>query len=344
MAGLGTIVRNASKFVLSGRHARAVSRAHFDLGRSRCGDRVDAGSRDRAPGAAVSRRGIAARILFIWDFFPQHYREIGRIPAALAPIAKAWEQSLLRQFTAIVCSLPGNADYLRRHFRLDPAQRVLVTPVWCDASPRPPIDRAAVRAEFGLPTDRPIAVFGGQLVEGRGFEQMLGAAEAARQAASAMLFLFIGEGRLAPVIAAQSSAAGTVRLLPRVSREDYLRLVAACDVGMVATVPGVTSYSIPSKTLDYLRAGIPVIAAVEHGNDYAALLSDNQVGQVVPFGEPAQFFREAERLATDPAAREAARAGAPRCLDAIFDVRHAVRTLLDAVDGTAPPPLEKDLT
>ncbi|MDB5706579.1 MAG: glycosyltransferase WbuB [Sphingomonas bacterium] len=331
VTGLGGMARAASKFMLSGRHLAREARQRFDLA-----------SFDAAiawmPAIAIAplvpllaRAGIRHRILFIWDFFPDHHREIGRIPGGPAYwIARAWEQRLLRRFTAIVCTLPGNAAYLRRTYRIEPAQRVLVTPIWSDTTPRPAVDRASIRARHDLPGDRPIAIFGGQIVEGRGFEQMLGAADAAAAAGSPLLFLFIGDGRLAPMIRERAARQDNIRHLPGVSRAAYLELVGACDVGMVATVPGVTSFSIPTKTIDYLRAGIPVIAAVEHGSDFIAMLTSYDVGVAVPFNEPGFFFREAERLATDPAVRARMAENAPRCLDEVFDVRHALATLLDA--------------
>jgi glycosyltransferase involved in cell wall biosynthesis len=194
-------------------------------------------------------------------------------------------------------------------------------------------DHAAIRVHYWLPADAPIAVFGGQLVEGRGFEQMLGAAEVAQQSGSPLVFLFIGDGRLAPLIQERADRQSNILYLPPLPREVYLDLLSACDVGMVATVPGVTSYSIPSKTIDYLRAGLPVIAAVEHGNDYSAILQRYGVGTAVPFNDPHSFLREAERMAGDPRLRAAVREAAPICLDEIFDVRHAVATVLDAAQG-----------
>lgn len=321
------MLRNASKFVLSGRRAAQVAEAYFDLQ-----------SFDAAiawmPATAISplvtqikRAGIPKRILFIWDFFPEHYHEIGRIPGGLALcIAHSWEQRLLKHFTAIVCTLPANADYLRQRFRLGAQQRVLVTPIWGDTTPVPPVDRAAVRRRHQQPTDVPIAVFGGQLVEGRGFEQMLGAADRALMTGSSLSFLFIGDGRLAPMIRDRAAQQANIFYRPAVTRADYLELLGACDVGMVATVPGVTSFAIPSKTVDYLRAGLPIIAAVEHGNDFIRILENYGVGASVPFGQPALFHAEAERLAGEGRISEAAR----RCLWEIFDVRHAVATVIEA--------------
>jgi len=332
VAGLGAWVWAASKFVLSGRRAARVARDLFDLEGF---DAVIAWM----PAIAIApllplirRAGVRHRLLFIWDFFPDHHRQIGRIPAGPPYwIARAWEQRLLGQFTAIICTLAGNADYLRRHYRVTEEQRVLVTPIWSDTSPRPAIDRAAIRARHGLPADRPIAVFGGQLVPGRGFEQMLAAADRGGTAGSSLLYLFIGDGRLAPKLRARAAEQSNVAWRPPLPRETYLDLLGACDVGMVATVRGVTSFSIPTKTIDYLRSGLPVIAAVEPGNDFVSILERYGVGVAVPLDAPEAFRLQVERLATDPRARLAAREGAPRCLDEVFDVRHAVAAVLDAV-------------
>jgi len=331
ISGLGRLARDASKFVLSGAHAAGIVQSYFDLTRF---DAVIAWM----PAIAIAplvplfrRAGIRRRLLFIWDFFPDHHREIGRIPGGLPyRVARAWEQRLLAQFTAIICTLPGNAGYLRQNYRVAPEQRVLLTPIWSDTSTRLPVDRVEIRAQHRLPKDQPIAVFGGQLVEGRGFEQMLAAADAAQADGSPLLFLFVGDGRLAPMLRARAEAQANVAYLSPLSREAYLDLLGACDVGMVATVPGVSSFSIPTKTIDYLRAGLPVVAAVEHGSDFVSILERYGVGTAVRFNDPVSFRRNAERLATDPRARAAAREAASRCLDEVFDVRHAVATVLEA--------------
>jgi glycosyltransferase involved in cell wall biosynthesis len=277
---------------------------------------------------SIERAKIPHRLLFIWDFFPDHHHEIGRVPGGLPlRIARASEQGLLKHFTAIICTLEENAKYLRLHFRISPSQRVLVTPVWGETGQPRPVDRKAVRRRHRLPPVAPIAVFGGQLSEGRGFGQMLAAADAALMAGSDLTFLFVGDGRLAATIRDRAARQANVDHRPSLTRTDYLELLGACDVGMVATVPKVSSFSMPSKTIDYLRAGLPVVAAVEHGSEFPRILERYGVGVGVPFDRGDLFYAKAERLAASGPVREAA----ARCLEEIFDVRHAVATILDAV-------------
>lgn len=321
--GFGSLVRYASKFLLTGRHAKRVARAHFDLGGF---DIFISWTPALAFGSCVElarRAGVPRRLLFIWDFFPDHYRELGRIPGGPPTwIARAFEQRLMDQFNVLLCTLPQNAAYLRRRFRVRGDQAVRVAPIWSVATPVPAADRLAVRRRHGLPEDRPIAVFGGQLVEGRGFEQMLAAAAIARDRGSPLVFLFVGGGRLAPLLQAQ--ACDNVLWRAAMPRDDYLPLLTACDVGMVATVPGVSSFTIPSKTLDYLRAGLPVVAAVEAGSEFSALLERYGVGRAAPFEDAEAFFEAASALAAGPSVHAAAQA----CLDEVFHVRRTVAAVL----------------
>jgi len=331
-------LRHAAKFLLSGRAVTRLARRRIDLA-----------SFDIAiawmPALAIAplprllRRTVPHRLLFVWDFFPDHHREIGRIPGGLAfRVARGLEQGLLGCFTAIICTLPGNASYLRREYRIDPAQRVLVTPIWGPATPLPCSDRVALRSHYDLPQDRPIAVFGGQLVEGRGFEQMLAAARLGGDGDHGPLFLFVGDGRLASMVGDAARINNCIRHLPAMSRADYGVRLGACDVGLVATVPGVRSFSIPSKTIDYLRAGLPVVAAIEPGNDFGTLLQTHGVGISVPQGDPQAFRAAVNLVVKDPSARAQARTAAAACLAAVFDPCHAVATVLAAAGSVAAPP------
>ncbi|MGX7893854.1 glycosyltransferase family 4 protein [Tsuneonella sp. HG222] len=328
---LGTLAYRASKFVLTSRHATAELRRHFDLSKFDAVVAWTPALTVRGPLLAAIRAGVRARILFVFDFFPIHHMEIGMVPRGpVFEIAKRLEEQLMRRFTSIVCNLPGNIGYLKRNYRLRPGQDVVSTPLWSEIGPPPQADRAATRARLGLPAGRPLALFGGQIVEGRGIEQMLEAAAEAERAGSDLGFLFMGSGRLASLVEGEAAKRSNVFYLPGVPREQYLEVVAACDVGLVATVPGVSSFSFPTKTIDYLRAGLPVVAAVEPGSDYLHILTNFDVGEGVEFGDSAGFFRAAERLASKRGPELSARAA--RCLDEVFHVRHTADTVLAAVE------------
>jgi hypothetical protein len=99
-------IGHALKFLLSGRAAARTARERFDLAGF---DAFVAWM----PAMAIAPLlplvgGIAHRHLIVWDVFPDHYHEIGRIPRGPPlRIARALEQRALRRFTAIFCTMPG---------------------------------------------------------------------------------------------------------------------------------------------------------------------------------------------------------------------------------------------
>jgi len=327
----GSLLHRASKFVLSARHLGREARGYLSQGEF---DAVIAWMPASAFAPIVrdaARVGVAHRLLFIWDFFPDHHAEIGRVPRGPVRWIARWrEASLLRTFTTVFCTLPANCDYLRRRFRLAPGQQVRVAPVWTRLEPAPPVDRARVRARHALPERAPLAVFGGQLAAGRGFDQMLEAAVLALRGDSPLAFVFAGDGPQADRLARFAASRPNVFHLPALPVGEYRKLLGACEVGMVATVPGVTSQSMPSKALDYLKAGLPAVVAVEPGNQFAELVEQRHLGRAVPFGDARAFLRAAEFLATNREFRAGLRERAYDCLAEIFDVRLAVSAILDA--------------
>jgi glycosyltransferase involved in cell wall biosynthesis len=323
----GSLVRRASKFWLSSRHVGREAERTLDLAQF---DALVSWMPAIAFAPVVRRaaRKVPHRLLFIWDFFPDHHAEIGRIPKGPAAwLARAWENNLLKTFTTIFCTLPGNARYLRDHYRLETSQQVYVAPIWTALEPIPAVGRAAVRERHGLPKRGPIAVFGGQLSAGRGLDQMLDSAALAEE----LTFLFVGDGALATEVDRRARTAPNIRRLPAMRSAQYRELLQACDVGMVATVPGLNSFATPSKTLDYLKASLPVVAALEPGNEFGSLLEQWQVGKVVPFGDASGFAGEALFLATDRAFHTRLSQRTYSCLVDNFDVRLTVAKILDAI-------------
>lgn len=327
----GSLAYRASKFVLSARHIGREVRRRISLAEFKAIIVWTPAIAFAPVVRRAARAGVNRRILFIWDFFPDHHAEIGRLPhGPVRWLARRLEESLLRTFTTIFCTLPANRDYLRQRFRLAPCQQVRVAPVWTKLEAAGSVDRARVRARYSLPAHALVAVFGGQLTAGRGIDQILEAAVLADRRDSSLTFLFVGDGPRAKSLAELAPSRPNVLHLPTMPAADYRELLGACDVGMVATVPGVTSHSMPSKTLDYLKAGLPVVAAVEPGNEFAGLIEQRDVGRAVPFDDASAFLCAATFLAADPHFRDGLRARTYSCLADLFDVRLTVSAILEA--------------
>jgi glycosyltransferase involved in cell wall biosynthesis len=275
-------------------------------------------------------------MLFVHDFFPYHHRSIGLVPGGpVFQVARRIEEHLIRKFQVIGCIWPDNIAYLRKHYRIRPGQHVIWTPLWGEIAPPPPRSRETTRTMHGLPLDCKILVFGGQITEGRGVEEMLAAATIARDARSNLAFLFIGEGRLVDLVERHIASGGkNVIYRRRIPRAEYLSLISACDAGIVCTVTGVDSSSFPSKTIDYLRAGLPIVAAVEKASDYREFLRRWNIGISIPAGDAVGLFQAVTRVIDDHELNANIARNARACLEEVFDVKPAVNRIMDEIDRT----------
>lgn len=268
---------------------------------------------------------------YLTDFFPFHQsgagQDIGGKAAFRAGVAI--ETHLLRHFETIACMSPAGIDYVKQHYSLKREQRVCLLRLWGDTKLPDPQDRNELRLTHRLPADRPIILFGGQIAEGRGIEELLEVARRAKLIRPDLVFLFMGKGRLEPLVQARiDDGLDNVILKAPVSRDNYLALVTACDIGVVATVADTGVPSFPSKTIDYLRAGIPIVASVEATTDYAEFVEDNGFGVAVTAGDPAAFLAALLQVIDDPSTRKVMSERGRSALTRHFDVAGAARTVL----------------
>lgn len=287
--------------------------------------------------AAVIRWAIPRsrhNILYITDFFPNHHVGLGLIPRPLAGVARALESGLIRLFDTVACMSPRGVRYLRENYRLDEGQATTTLTIWGDATPAP-VARSAMRERYGLPEDAKIVLFGGQITEGRGIETILQVA--AQSDDPNLIFLFLGSGSLEGLVkAAAARADANVRHLAAIPRDDYLTLASACDIGLVATVADVDVPTFPSKTVDYLRAGLPIVAAVERTTDYGDFVREHGFGVAVDADDLKGLLEAVRGVLDDAVALEAMRRAGAKALREIFDVRNAARRVLAMAETAGP--------
>jgi len=280
------------------------------------------------------RRFAARSYLYIVDFFPFHQRAIGLVPTGpIFRLALAQESDLIGRFDVIGCMSPRNVDYLRTHYALEPGQRVEILPLSTGIRRECAIDREAIRASHAIPSNKVVAIFGGQITEGRGIEEIVEAARRAASTAPDLHFVLAGNGRLVHLAEAYVATGATnLTLIAGLGRDAYIDLASACDIGLVATVPIADIPTFPSKTLDYLQAGLPVVAAVEPDTDFRPFVEEHGFGSVVQAGDARALLDALAALARDPEMRqEMARAGR-RTLYEVFDVNRAAEHILAACD------------
>jgi glycosyltransferase involved in cell wall biosynthesis len=209
-----------------------------------------------------------------------------------------------------------------------PTERIVVVPsgVDPDALVAPAGARAAVRAEWGIPTDAVVVLVVGALEQRKGHAVLL---EAARRAAlPATRYVFCGEGSARDALL---TAAGPLGDLVRFAgfRSDVAACLAAADV---VAMPSLHE-GLGVAALEAMAAGRPVVASRVGG--LAETVVEGETGLFVPPGDAGALAAAMAALAGDAALRaRLGAAGRTRVLARFTSARMAADTL--ACYGSTP--------
>jgi glycosyltransferase involved in cell wall biosynthesis len=277
----------------------------------------------------------ARKYLIQWDFFPYSEVSIGMFQSkSLFRIFLALETRLIQLFDTIGCMSAANIAFLRKNYRIKNTQKVELLPIWGEAATVSPLDRNVLRDKYGLPKDVKIAVFGGTLARGRGVDDILAAASLASRMYPDLFFLIVGTGPLEKQIQKAVSGLSNARLLRYIPRDDYLVLLTACDCGIVATQRDTGLPTFPSKTIDFLRAGLPIVASVETTTDYGQFIESNNAGLAVEAGNPEAFAMAIFHIVSNAEANtEMVRKGR-HLLESHFNVKNTARKILGRIGNS----------
>ena len=337
ISSMGQLVARGSKWVFSSICAMSIIRQHLNRREFDLFITFSPVVTCALPILWVMRRFRVHSYVHLWDFFPFYHAKGGLLPKGLVfDLARRAETTLIRQFDVVACMSPEGVNYLRKKYHLRPEQRTEVLYLWGPVSSVGNIDSSAERQFHKLPADRRIVIFGGQLCENRGIENILDTARLAKNLRPEVLFLMIGHGRLASLVEAYiAEGAGNLVLMDALPRDQYLSLAAACDVGLASTSADVEVPTFPTKVIDYLRARLPIVAAVEATTDFGDFISERGLGFAAPAGDAPRLLEAISRILDDPASADAMRVAGQKTLAEVFDVRMAAAAIIRQSFGVA---------
>lgn len=234
----------------------------------------------------IKKRDHAQTYLLLKDIFPQNAVDLGMmkkngVKGLLYRYFRKKEKKLYAVSDHIGCMSPANVDYVLRHNPEIPRDRVDVCPNCIapqDMSVSPE-ERRAMRDKYGIPQDKKVFVYGGNLGKPQGIPFLMECIRTQRDHAH-VFFLIVGDGteyaRLAAFI--QKEGQGNVKLLKRLPKEDYDRMVSACDVGLLFLDHRFTIPNFPSRLLSYMQAGLPVLACTDPNTDVGKIVTEGGFG------------------------------------------------------------------
>lgn len=233
----------------------------------------------------IKRRDNAKTYLLLKDIFPQNAVDIGMlkksgIKGLIYKYFRRKEKMLYRLSDRVGCMSQANVDYVLEHNAEVPPDIVEVCPnsiEVLDVS-LSDVDRLAMRQKYGIPSDKTVFVYGGNLGRPQGVPFVIDCLKVCKNEDA--FFLIVGDGteygKLSEYIEAEKPQ--NVKLMKALPKDDYDRMLAACDVGLIFLDHRFTIPNFPSRLLTYMQARLPVIAATDVNTDIGRVIVDGGFG------------------------------------------------------------------
>lgn len=234
----------------------------------------------------VKKRDGAKTYLLLKDIFPQNAVDIGMMSTSglkglLYKHFRRQEKKLYAISDRIGCMSQANVDYVIKHNPEVNPSKVEVCPNSVE-----PMDNSVdyetnveIRKKYQIPLDKKVFVYGGNLGKPQGIPFLIECLGKCKDIDEAF-FLIVGDGseygKIAKYI--EEEKPQNVRLLKRLPKDDYDRMVGACDVGLIFLDHRFTIPNFPSRLLAYMQAKLPVLACTDPNTDIGKVITEGGFG------------------------------------------------------------------
>lgn len=226
----------------------------------------------------------AISYLLLKDIFPQNAVDIGMFGknSLFYKYFRKKEEALYKQSDYIGCMSPANVEFLLKHNPEIKKERVEVAPNSVELTQRSDIyqnEKYALREKYGLPTDKPVFIYGGNLGRPQGIGFLVKCLDANKTRTDCH-FVVVGSGTEQHLIQEWYDAEkpNNMTLLQFLPKEDYDALVRTCEVGLIFLDHRFTIPNFPSRLLSYLEYKMPVICATDPNCDMGSIAETNGFG------------------------------------------------------------------
>ena len=274
----------------------------------------------------VKKKYGAKSYLLLKDIFPQNAVDLGMFSKSsfIHKMFRKKEKQLYQISDYIGCMSPANVKYVLEHNPFVDAKKVEVCPNSIEIVQRKSIDcpkdtqttlmvadnadstdKKALFEKYGIPLDKTIFIYGGNLGKPQGINFLMNVVEANERSENSFIAI-VGSGtefhRIENWFKAHHPKNAILKsALPKA---DYDLLVSFCDVGMIFLDPRFSIPNYPSRLLSYLENKMPIIMATDKNTDIGSIAHDNGYGEWVESGDLDGFLEMMSKLSSDAELRK----------------------------------------
>ncbi len=207
--------------------------------------------------------------LILRDIFPQNAVDIKlmRKNMPLYFYFRNIEKKLYKEVDKIGCMSLGNIDYIQSNNEIE-SSKIELLRNWQTTQFNEEIDKEKLKINLGL-EGKFVIFYGGNISKPQKINNAVKLIKEYRNE-DELIFYFIGRGTEIKEFSKEikRNKFKNVIVEESIARKKYLELLNIADVGLVTLDENFTIPNMPSKTISYLFAGVPILALIDKTTDF----------------------------------------------------------------------------
>lgn len=248
--------------------------------------------------------------LMLKDIFPQNAVDLGMMKEGgyLHKMFRKKEEQLYRISDKIGCMSLANCEYVLNHNPEVSVSKIEECPNSLELvviNELPKNEKTELLAKLGIPSDKPLFIYGGNLGKPQGVDFLMKVVEE-NENANVGFILIVGSGTEYPKLEwwFKEVKPRNAKLLSSLPKDEYDKLIQISDVGLIFLDPRFTIPNFPSRLLSYLENSMPVLLATDVATDMGRIAERENFGFWCESGDIMSFMANMRRLANDTNLRE----------------------------------------
>ena len=234
----------------------------------------------------IKKRDNAKTYLMLKDIFPQNAVDLGMMkktgPKSLVyKYFRRQERNLYKISDRIGCMSQANVDYVLKANPDLNKDKVEIFPNCIEIQNISLTDKEKkdIRTKYGLPQHKKIFVYGGNLGKPQDIPFIIECLKIQKESKNAF-FLIVGDGTEYFKIESYLKQANqsNAKLLSRLPNDEFNKVLASCDVGLIFLDHRFTIPNFPSRLLSYMQAKLPILACTDVVSDIGKTIVDGGFG------------------------------------------------------------------
>ena len=232
------------------------------------------------------KRDSAFTYLMLKDIFPQNAIDLSLlrksgIKGMIYHYFRYKEKELYKVSDYIGCMSEANRNYIIKNNPYLRSDSVEICPNCFEVRniSVTEIEKKTIREEYGIPVNRIVFIYGGNLGKPQGISFFLECLKTQKNNRN-VFFLIVGSGTEFKTIddSVKREQYENVKMHSFIPTSDFERLISACDVGLIFLDHRFTIPNFPSRLLSYMQSNLPIIACTDTVTDIRNVIEENEIG------------------------------------------------------------------